>query len=56
MLLNTVTTSVERMSAGVAITTGDGSVITTDEILVATGRVPRTQDIGLDTIGLTPSE
>ncbi|GGM00248.1 dihydrolipoyl dehydrogenase family protein [Nakamurella endophytica] len=31
---------------------GDGSV-TVDEILVATGRVPASRDIGLDTVGLT---
>ena len=32
----------------------DGSTLAADEILFATGRAPRTQDIGLDTIGLEP--
>lgn len=31
----------------------DGERIEADEILVATGRAPRTDDIGLDTVGLT---
>ncbi|MXS75035.1 pyridine nucleotide-disulfide oxidoreductase [Microbacterium sp. CSI-V] len=30
----------------------DGTAVTADEVLVATGRVPRTTDLGLDTIGL----
>lgn len=32
----------------------DGSKLTVDEILFATGRAPLTDDIGLDTVGLTP--
>jgi dihydrolipoamide dehydrogenase len=32
----------------------DGEQIEADELLVATGRTPNTQDIGLDTVGLTP--
>jgi dihydrolipoamide dehydrogenase len=31
-------------------------VITAEEVLVATGRTPRTRDIGLDAIGLTPGD
>lgn len=30
----------------------DGTTVTADEVLVATGRVPRTTDLGLDTLGL----
>ncbi|MCG7416363.1 NAD(P)/FAD-dependent oxidoreductase [Microbacterium sp. ACRRU] len=30
----------------------DGTTVTADEVLVATGRVPRTSDLGLETIGL----
>lgn len=30
----------------------DGTSVTADEVLVATGRVPRTDDLGLDTVGL----
>lgn len=32
----------------------DGSKLTVDEILFATGRAPLTDDIGLETVGLTP--
>ncbi|KUN18395.1 pyridine nucleotide-disulfide oxidoreductase [Streptomyces antibioticus] len=32
----------------------DGSELTADEILFATGRAPRSEDIGLDTVGLEP--
>jgi dihydrolipoamide dehydrogenase len=32
----------------------DGSRLEADEVLVATGRAPRTDDIGLETVGLTP--
>jgi pyruvate/2-oxoglutarate dehydrogenase complex dihydrolipoamide dehydrogenase (E3) component len=32
----------------------DGEEIVADEVLVATGRRPRTADLGLDTIGLSP--
>ncbi|WP_295839294.1 NAD(P)/FAD-dependent oxidoreductase [uncultured Microbacterium sp.] len=30
----------------------DGTTVTADEVLVATGRTPRTEDLGLDTVGL----
>jgi dihydrolipoamide dehydrogenase len=53
VLLDTQTTRVTRSANGVQIETSDGSV-TADEVLVATGRTPRTQDVGLDAIGLTP--
>ena len=33
-----------------------GATISAEELLVATGRAPRTGDIGLETIGLTPGE
>ncbi|MFC0599128.1 dihydrolipoyl dehydrogenase family protein [Streptomyces palmae] len=32
----------------------DGSELVADEVLFATGRAPRTEDIGLDTVGLEP--
>ncbi|WP_436771526.1 dihydrolipoyl dehydrogenase family protein [Yinghuangia sp. YIM S09857] len=41
-------------AAPVAITLDDGSHLEVDEILFATGRAPRTDDIGLDTVGLKP--
>lgn len=34
----------------------DGSELEVDEILFATGRTPLTDDIGLDTVGLTPGD
>ncbi|MCX5380877.1 NAD(P)/FAD-dependent oxidoreductase [Streptomyces sp. NBC_00091] len=33
-----------------------GELLEGDELLVATGRAPRTEDIGLDTVGLTPGD
>ncbi|WP_136708665.1 NAD(P)/FAD-dependent oxidoreductase [Agromyces sp. H66] len=48
-------TKVERTAAGeVVVTLDDGSTVTADEVLVATGRAPRTGAIGLDTVGLEP--
>jgi pyruvate/2-oxoglutarate dehydrogenase complex dihydrolipoamide dehydrogenase (E3) component len=38
----------------VRATLADGEQIVADEILVATGRRPRTADLGLDTVGLAP--
>jgi dihydrolipoamide dehydrogenase len=46
---------VARSESGVELTVGD-EVIVAEEVLVATGRVPRTSDIGLDSIGLTPGD
>ncbi len=38
----------------VSVTLTTGEQIEADELLVAIGRTPNTQDIGLDTVGLTP--
>ncbi|MFD7877701.1 dihydrolipoyl dehydrogenase family protein [Streptomyces sp. NPDC059766] len=46
--------SVTRESGTVVVVTDGGDRIEADEILFATGRAPRTEDIGLDTIGLEP--
>ncbi|MGW3345945.1 dihydrolipoyl dehydrogenase family protein [Nonomuraea rubra] len=47
--------SVKRGDDGtVHLTLTDGEQIEADELLVATGRTPNTQDLGLDTVGLTP--
>ncbi|WP_368499520.1 NAD(P)/FAD-dependent oxidoreductase [Herbiconiux sp. A18JL235] len=49
--------SVERRPDGVVVTTlDDGTAIEGDELLVATGRLPRTGDLGLETVGLEPGE
>lgn len=51
------TTSVRRGDDGqVVLELSDGSTVTADEVLVAIGRTPRTQDLGLDAIGLAPGE
>ncbi|MGX1694637.1 dihydrolipoyl dehydrogenase family protein [Microbacterium keratanolyticum] len=52
--LDTETVRVRRDIAGVTITTGDGVEIHADEVLVATGRVPRSDDIGIEAAGLEP--
>ncbi|MPY34499.1 NAD(P)/FAD-dependent oxidoreductase [Streptomyces adustus] len=46
--------SVTRENGTVVVVTDTGDRIEADEILFATGRAPRTEDIGLDTIGLEP--
>jgi pyruvate/2-oxoglutarate dehydrogenase complex dihydrolipoamide dehydrogenase (E3) component len=56
VLLDTETTRVRRADGGVTVETGDGRTVTAQEVLVATGRTPRTRDIGLETIGLTPGD
>jgi dihydrolipoamide dehydrogenase len=38
----------------VTLTLDDGSELEADEVMFATGRTPATDDIGLDTVGLTP--
>jgi pyruvate/2-oxoglutarate dehydrogenase complex dihydrolipoamide dehydrogenase (E3) component len=40
----------------VEVTLDDDSTVIADEIIVATGRVPRTSDLGLENVGLTPGE
>ncbi|MEU7588842.1 NAD(P)/FAD-dependent oxidoreductase [Micromonospora sp. NPDC049230] len=47
--------SVRRDDSGtVHIRTADGDLLEADEVLVAIGRTPNTQDIGLDSVGLVP--
>jgi dihydrolipoamide dehydrogenase len=46
--------SVTRSDGTVVVVTATGDRIEADEILFATGRAPRTDDIGLDTVGLEP--
>jgi pyruvate/2-oxoglutarate dehydrogenase complex dihydrolipoamide dehydrogenase (E3) component len=54
--LGTLLTSVTRDERGVTLQLHDGSTVIADEILVATGRVPRTDDLGFEMIGLTPGD
>ncbi|MFJ7417677.1 dihydrolipoyl dehydrogenase family protein [Streptomyces uncialis] len=46
--------SVRRDGPTVTVELDNGERVEADEILVATGRAPRTEDIGLDTVGLEP--
>jgi len=46
--------AVSREDGTVRVGLDTGDVIEADEILFATGREPRTDDIGLETVGLTP--
>jgi len=48
--------SVSRSNNETHLTLDDGTTITSDELLVATGRVPGTMGLGLDTVGLTDGE
>ncbi len=43
---------VTRDGDEVAVELSDGSAVTAAEVLVATGRTPRTEDLGLDAVGL----
>ena len=45
-----------RGDDGVTLSLSDGDTVTATEVLVATGRAPRTGDIGLDTVGLEPGD
>jgi pyruvate/2-oxoglutarate dehydrogenase complex dihydrolipoamide dehydrogenase (E3) component len=50
VLEHTGTASVHRDGDGVVLETSDGRSIRASEVLVATGRTPRTRDLGLDTV------
>ncbi|MGB8939602.1 MAG: FAD-dependent oxidoreductase, partial [Streptomyces sp.] len=47
-------TGVRRENGTVTATLSDGGTLEADEILFATGRAPRTDDLGLETIGMDP--
>ncbi|GHI98727.1 oxidoreductase [Streptomyces olivaceus] len=51
---NTSVESVTRENGTVVAVTDGGDRLEADEILFATGRTPRTGDIGLETVGLEP--
>lgn len=56
VLIGANTTAVHRDSRGVQLTLDTGVTIDADEVLVAIGRTPRTSDLALETIGLTPGD
>ncbi|MFE6971939.1 dihydrolipoyl dehydrogenase family protein [Isoptericola sp. NPDC057653] len=48
--------AVRRDRHGVRVDLADGTALGADEILVATGRRPHTDDVGLERLGLTPGD
>jgi dihydrolipoamide dehydrogenase len=48
--------AVARSDATITLTLDDGARIDADELLVAVGRRPRTDDLGVETIGLEPGD
>ncbi len=55
VLVDTVTERVTRTENGdVVVELVGGATVTGDRLLVATGRTPRTGDLGLDSVGLRP--
>ncbi len=55
VLTDTTVKRVDRQADGVVrIELNNGQVVSADEVLVATGRQPRTEELGLETIGLKP--
>lgn len=55
--LRTEPESVHRDETGtVHVVLADGTTVDADEVLVATGRAPRTGTVGLDHVGLTPGD
>ncbi len=56
VMLDTGTSSVSRNADGVTIETDTGETVHAVEVLAATGRKARTDDLGLDVVGLTDGE
>jgi pyruvate/2-oxoglutarate dehydrogenase complex dihydrolipoamide dehydrogenase (E3) component len=56
VLLGASPTRVTRTPEGVEIQLSEGDPVRAEEVLVATGRSPRTGDIGLETVGLKPGD
>jgi pyruvate/2-oxoglutarate dehydrogenase complex dihydrolipoamide dehydrogenase (E3) component len=46
----------EPGALGTRLTLDDGRVLTAERVLVATGRRPNIEDLGLDALGITPNE
>jgi dihydrolipoamide dehydrogenase len=54
--LRTRATAIRRGRKRVTVELRRGAALAGDELLVAVGRHPRTDDLGLETVGLTPGE
>lgn len=55
VLTETTIGQVERQPGGeVRLSLSNGKTLLADQILVASGRLPRTQDVGLESVGLKP--
>jgi pyruvate/2-oxoglutarate dehydrogenase complex dihydrolipoamide dehydrogenase (E3) component len=50
--LKVAPTGVSRVDGSFVIQLDNGTTVTADELLVATGRIPRTMDLGLENVGL----
>ncbi|GAA1965928.1 NAD(P)/FAD-dependent oxidoreductase [Catenulispora subtropica] len=50
----TISAAVRNAAGEVEIELSDGTRLVADELLLATGRAPRTEDLGLESVGLTP--
>jgi glutathione reductase (NADPH) len=56
LALGKTATRLDRTSDGIAATLSDGTVLTVDQVLVATGRRPNTKGLGLEKAGITVDE
>jgi dihydrolipoamide dehydrogenase len=49
-------TRFEPVAGGAQVTLSDGSTVTAERVLVATGRKPNSGDLGLDVLGIAPKD
>jgi glutathione reductase (NADPH) len=56
LALGRTATRFDRTPDGIAATLSDGSVVTVDQVLVATGRRPNTKGLGLERVGIEVDE
>lgn len=56
MRLETTITHIDKMPEGLNVSLSDGSLLNADYVLSATGRVPNTQNLGLDKVGIITGE
>ena len=56
LVLGQHASAARRHGDGYALDFPDGSELRGDKLLVATGRTPRVEDIGLETVGIEPSQ